>query len=92
MIVDFKHKGLERFFKTSSTAGIQAVHSTKLKRQLTALYEAQSIDEMNFPGWKLHPLKGKLKDHWAITVNANWRMTFIFKDGNAYIVDYQDYH
>ena len=48
MIVDFKHKGLERFFKTSSTAGIQAVHSTKLKRQLTALNEAQSIDEMNF--------------------------------------------
>ncbi|TCB47010.1 Killer protein [Acinetobacter sp. ANC 4779] len=92
MIVDFNHKGLERFFKTSSTAGIRSVHSTKLKRQLTALNEAQSIDEMNFPGWKLHPLKGKLKDHWAITVNANWRMTFIFKDGNAYIVDYQDYH
>jgi len=56
------------------------------------LNEAQSIDDMNFPGWKLHPLKGKLKDHWAITVNANWRMTFMFKDGNAYIVDYQDYH
>ncbi|MEF9956971.1 MAG: type II toxin-antitoxin system RelE/ParE family toxin [Acinetobacter sp.] len=47
---------------------------------------------MNLPRWKLHPLKGKLKDHWSITVNANWRMTFIFKDGNAYIVDYQDYH
>ena len=61
MIVDFNHKGLERFFKTSSTAGIQSVHSTKLKRQLTALNEAQSIDEMNFPGWKLHPLKGKAK-------------------------------
>ena len=92
MIVDFNYKGLERFFKTSSTAGIQSVHSTKLKRQLTALNEAQSIDEMNFPGWKLHPLKGKLKDHWSITVSANWRLTFIFKDGNAYIVDYQDYH
>jgi proteic killer suppression protein len=92
VIVDFKHKGLEKFFKTSSTVGIQSVHSMKLKRQLTSLNEAQSIDEMNFPGWKLHPLKGKLKDHWAITVNANWRMTFIFKDGNAYIVNYQDYH
>ena len=85
MIVDFKHKGLEKFFETGSTAGIQSVHSTKLRRQLSALNEAQTIDEMNFPGWKLHPLKGKLKDHWAITVNANWRMTFTFKDGNAYI-------
>ena len=92
MIVDFKHKGLERFFNTGSISGIQAKHSTKLQRQLTALNEAQSIEEMNFPGWKLHPLKGNLKDHWAITVSANWRMTFTFKNGNAHIVDYQDYH
>lgn len=92
MIVDFKHKGLERFFNTGSISGIQAKHSTKLQRQLMALNEAQSIEEMNFPGWKLHPLKGNLKDHWAITVNANWRMTFTFKNGNAHIVDYQDYH
>ena len=92
MIVDFKHKGLERFFNTGSISGIQAKHSTKLQRQLTALNEAQSIEEMNFPGWKLHPLKGNLKDHWVITVNANWRMTFTFKNGNAHIVDYQDYH
>lgn len=92
MIVDFKHKGLERFFNTGSISGIQAKHSTKLQRQLTALNEAQSIEEMNFPGWKLHPLKGNLKDHWTITVNANWRMTFTFKNGNAHIVDYQDYH
>lgn len=92
MIVDFKHKGLERFFNTGSISGIQAKHSTKLQRQLTALNEAQSIEEMNFPGWKLHPLKGNLKDHWAITVNANWRITFTFKNGNAHIVDYQDYH
>ena len=91
MIVDFKHKGLERFFNTGSISGIQAKHSTKLQRQL-ALNEAQSIEEMNFPGWKLHPLKGNLKDHWAITVNANWRITFTFKNGNAHIVDYQDYH
>ena len=61
MIVDFKHKGLEKFFETGSTVGIQSVHLTKLKRQLTALNEAQSIDEMNFPGWRLHPLKGNLK-------------------------------
>ena len=92
VIVDFKHKGLERFFNTGSISGIQAKHSTKLQRQLTALNEAQSIEEMNFPGWKLHPLKGNLKDHWAITVNANWRMTFNIKNGNAHIVDYQDYH
>lgn len=92
MIVTFKHKGLEKFFCTGSTAGIQAKHATKLQIQLTTLNEAQEIEQMNVPGWRLHPLKGNLDGYWSITVNANWRLTFRFEDGNAYIVDYQDYH
>lgn len=92
MIVTFKHKGLEKFFCTGSTAGIQAKHVTKLQIQLTTLNEAQDVDQMNVPSWRLHPLKGSLEGHWSITVNANWRLTFRFENGNAYIVDYQDYH
>lgn len=92
MIVSFNHKGLERFFSTGSTAGIQAKHVNKLRLQLTALNEAQSVEQMNFPGWRLHPLKGNMAGHWSITVNANWRITFMFENGNAHIVDYQDYH
>lgn len=92
MIVSFNHKGLERFFSTGSTAGIQAKHVNKLRLQLTALNEAQSVEQMNFPGWRLHSLKGNMAGYWSITVNANWRITFIFENGNAHIVDYQDYH
>ena len=92
MIVTFKHKGLEKFFCTGSTAAIQSKHVTKLQIQLTTLNEAQDVDQMNVPGWRLHPLKGSLEGHWSITVNANWRLTFRFENGNAYIVDYQDYH
>ena len=92
MIVSFNHKGLERFFSTGSTAGIQAKHVNKLRLQLTALNDAQSVEQMNFPGWRLHPLKGNMAGHWSITVNANWRITFVFENGNAHIVDYQDYH
>lgn len=47
---------------------------------------------MNAPGWKLHALSHNLKGHWAITVNGNWRLTFAFDDGDAILVDYQDYH
>ncbi len=47
---------------------------------------------MNFTGFKLHGLKGERKDIWSISVSGNWRITFEFKDGNAYIVDYEDYH
>lgn len=44
------------------------------------------------PGWKLHPLKGGLAGHWAVTVNGNWRLTFRFVSADAELVDYQDYH
>ena len=60
--------------------------------QLAALDTAQDIDDMEIPGFKLHPLKGKLKGRWSISVSGNWRITFEFRDGNAYILDYEDYH
>ena len=92
MILSFKHKGLELFFTTGSTAGIQAQHATKLRLQLDALNRATCPQDMNAPSWRLHPLKGNLKEHWSITVNGNWRITFKFENGHAEIVDYQDYH
>ena len=92
MILSFKHKGLKNFFDTGSTAGIQPKHAQKLQLQLVTLDKAEDIAHMNFPGWRLHALKGDLAGHWSITVNGNWRITFRFENGNAYIVDYQDYH
>lgn len=92
MIKSFKHKGLEKFFTTGSTAGIQAKHANKLRIQLTALNHAVKPEDMNAPSWKLHPLKGNLEDHWAITVNGNWRLTFKFDGSHAELVSYQDYH
>jgi proteic killer suppression protein len=92
MIKSFKHKGLERFFETGSTRGIQTKHSTKLRMQLSALDTAQTIEDVDVPGYRLHSLKGTRKGLWSITVNGNWRVTFKFTDGNAYIVNYEDYH
>lgn len=92
MIKSFKHKGLSDFYHTGKTAGIQAKHATRLKLQLFALNAATSPQDMTAPNWKLHPLKGNKVGYWAITVNANWRVIFKFEDGNAYIVDYLDYH
>ncbi|MBT3041093.1 MAG: type II toxin-antitoxin system RelE/ParE family toxin [Candidatus Thiodiazotropha endolucinida] len=47
---------------------------------------------MDIPGFRLHPLTGKLEGHWAIDVNRNWRIVFRFEDGDAYVVNYEDYH
>src|SRR6056297_1704488 len=60
--------------------------------RLIALDTATCIEDMNTPGWWLHSLKGDRKGLWAIDVNRNWRVVFEFKDGNAYVVDYEDYH
>jgi proteic killer suppression protein len=60
--------------------------------QLTALDTAQEIDDMDIPGFKLHSLKGKLGGRWSISVSGNWRITFEFREGNAFVLDYEDYH
>lgn len=92
MIKSFKHKGLHKFFETGSVSGIQTSHKQKLRIRLMALDTASCIEDMNTPGWRLHSLKGDRQGLWAIDVNRNWRIVFEFKDGDAYIVDYEDYH
>ncbi|MCD7879050.1 MAG: type II toxin-antitoxin system RelE/ParE family toxin [Candidatus Gastranaerophilales bacterium] len=92
MIKSFKHKGLQKFYETGSTKGIQAIHADKIAHILFALDNAAEIRDMDLIGFKLHCLKGDFKDIWAVTVQANWRITFKFEDKNVYIVDYLDYH
>ena len=60
--------------------------------QLAALDTAVTIEDMNVPGFRLHPLKGVDKGRWSIWVNGNWRVTFEFENGNAFVLDYEDYH
>ena len=92
MIKTFAHKGLEKLFRTGSASGIQSAHVKKLRLILAMLDEAIVVKDMDAPGLRLHPLKGNMKGVWAVTVQANWRVTFRFVDGNAHVVDYQDYH
>ena len=92
MIKTFAHKGLQAFFITGSKAGIQPAHAPRLRRQLAQLNTASMPSDMNVMGWKLHPLKGELAGHWSVWVNGNWRLTFKFTNGDAELVDYQDYH
>lgn len=92
MIQSFRHKGLRRFYETESVAGVQPKHAKRLRMLLAALDSAQTVADMDVPGFKLHPLKGEEKGRWSVWVNGNWRVTFEFKDGQAYALDYEDYH
>lgn len=92
MIKSFRHKGLEKFFDTGSKAGIQPKHEKKLRQQLSTLNVATKPEQMAVPGWDFHPLTADLADHFSVSVNGNWRLTFKFEGEDAILVDYQDYH
>lgn len=92
MIKSFRHKGLKKFYETGKVSGIQPKHAKRLRMQLVALDTATTAEDMDIPGFKLHELKGTDKGRWSICVNGNWRITFEFRDGHAYVLDYEDYH
>ena len=92
MITGIRHKGLRALFETGSTRGVRHEHVKRLRLILARLQASASPTDMNLPGLDLHPLKGKLKGHFAVSVSANWRVTFRFEGIDAVDVDYLDYH
>ena len=92
MIKSFTHKGLKEFYETGSRKGIQSEHAPRLARMLDRLDASVSPQDMNLPGYRLHQLHGDKQDMWAVSVSANWRLTFYFMGQDAYLVDYLDYH
>lgn len=92
MIQGFKHRGLRRLFERDDRSRVSAQDVDKIGRILAALNRAGKPEDMDFPGFRLHPLKGGMKGHWAMTVTANWRITFRMEQGDAYDVDLTDYH
>ena len=92
MIQSFRHKGLKRLFEKGVTKGIRADQLGKIENILFVLSRARKPEDVDLPGFHLHPLKGDMKGLWAVTVRANWRVTFRFVEGEACDVDLVDYH
>jgi len=92
MFIGFRHKGLETFYRTGSTRGVQAAHARKLGMILAMLDVAKEPRDLNQPALRLHPLKRELRGHWSVWVNGNWRVTFRFAGADVELVDYRDYH
>ena len=92
MIRTIRHKGLKRLYEDDDARGVNGEHADKLRDILARLDAAVSPEDMDLPGFRLHPLKGELKGSWVVTVRANWRVIFRFAEGDVQDVDYQDYH
>lgn len=92
MIKGFRHKGLDRFFRKGDARSIQTQQAARIARILDLLDDASTAEQLNIPGYYLHPLKGDRKGEWAMTVSGNWRITFRFEGEDAVDVNLEDYH
>jgi proteic killer suppression protein len=92
MIRIFAHKGLRQLFEDDNAKGVNAEHGRKINQILAVLHAAGTIEALRLPTFRLHELKGDLRDRWAVAVRANWRIIFRFEDGDAFDVDLVDYH
>lgn len=92
MIRRFSHRGLERFFIRSDHRGIPAQHMQRLTRMLDRLEAATRPQDMDLPGFRFHPLKSKRRGTFAVSVSANWRLTFDFDGPDAIHLNLEDYH
>jgi proteic killer suppression protein len=92
MITSFKHKGLRELFENGKSKRIPADFASRLLRQMDAINQADTIEQLNFPGYDLHELKGERAGSWAMKVNKNWRLTFRFAGSDAADLDLEDYH
>lgn len=92
MIRNFRHTGLNRLFERDEPQGVRADQIQKVQNILAVLNRARVPEDMDLPGFRLHPLKGDRKGFWSVTVRANWRVTFRFENGDACDVDLTDYH
>jgi len=92
MIQSFRHKGLKLLFEKGDRRKLQQEYADKIERILARLEEASEVDNMDLPGFRLHPLKGDLAGFWSVTVSGNWRVMFRFEGGHASDVDLIDYH
>ncbi|MCC6944832.1 MAG: type II toxin-antitoxin system RelE/ParE family toxin [Thermomicrobiales bacterium] len=92
MIESFKHKGLKQLYEKGDRSGLGAAMVPRIQEILTILDVAKSIEELNIPGYRLHPLTGSLAGCWSIRVTGNRRIVFRFVDGSAQDVDLVDYH
>jgi proteic killer suppression protein len=92
VIRSVKHRGLKALYDGRTSKKVAPEHVEKLRDILALLDHCRGPKDVDLPGLRLHPLKGALAGHYAVSVSGNWRVTFRFEDGDVFDVNYVDYH
>jgi toxin HigB-1 len=80
MIGSIRHKGLKRFYENDDRKHLPPEMVERIREILTAIDAAESIEGLTRPSFRLHALRGQLKGFWAVSVRANWRIIFPFRE------------
>lgn len=92
MIVSIQHKGLRLLWTKNDVSKLPAGQIKKIRNVLMLLNAAEKVEDMNYAGSGLHPLKEELKGFWSVTISGNYRIIFKFENGDVHLADYIDYH
>ncbi len=92
MIRSFRHRGLRRLYERDDPRRIAADQLERITLALADLDAAGKPNDLDLPGYRLHPLRGDRRGSWSISITGNWRITFRFEAGDVYDVDLVDYH
>ena len=92
MIESIRDKAVKKFFDDGDASKLDANHVEKIREVLTALDNAEGLDDLSLPGFNTHPLTGDKKGRYSIKVQGGWCITFEFEDGVARRVEYENYH
>lgn len=86
------HKGLRRLYESDDARYLSPEHLGRIRRMLSDLDAARQPRDLEWPGYRLHPMTGDMRSYWSMRVSANGRIVFRFADGEAVDVDLIDYH
>ncbi len=86
------HVGLRRIYERDDVRGVNPNHVLRIRRILAELDDAQKPQDLDWPGFRLHPLTGDLRGFWSVRVSGNWRIVFRFVDKEPVDVNLVDYH
>jgi proteic killer suppression protein len=92
MIASFRSKALRHYFEAGDGRRLSVQSPARIGRILRALNVAEAPADMNLPGLRFHALKGDQRSRYAVSANANWRITFGWERNDAVEVDLEDYH
>lgn len=92
MIKSYRHKGLKELFETGKTSRVQPKFHARCLEVLDVVNRSSNTQAMNVPGYHLHPNKQFNPWRWSIWISGQWRITFEFDKGDAYRLDFEQYH